>query len=220
MNRKVSDWKGFTRQKVSEQKLPNDYSRKPSLTLKAPVACQLVSKDMDINDSILREGYKRRNSPNSIASSWAGRPFLPAPRSASCDDKTSQTKMVVTRTCSCANSTSKWLRNHPRISSWVSSRNYLAAPKVECMAAIDPVAQNLKIGLVEQDRRAIKRRTRPMLGFKKFHCATKLIAGIETMYMIKQRQFNCPDGQVASAADQFYSLAFWLFRYVAFSTKL
>jgi len=62
--------------------------------------------------------------------------------------------------------------------------------------------------LVEQDHRAIKRRTRPMLGFKKFHCPTKLIAGIETMHMIKKGQLNCPDGQVTSAADQFYSLAF------------
>ena len=62
--------------------------------------------------------------------------------------------------------------------------------------------------LIEQDHRAIKRRTRPMLGFKTFHCATKLIAGIETMHMIKKGQLNCPDGHVASAADQFYSLAF------------
>jgi putative transposase len=62
--------------------------------------------------------------------------------------------------------------------------------------------------LVEQDHRAIKRRTQPMLGFKQFHSATKLIAGIETMHMIKKGQLNCPQGQVASAADQFYSLAF------------
>jgi len=62
--------------------------------------------------------------------------------------------------------------------------------------------------LVEQDHRAIKRRTRPMLGFKDFHCAAKLIAGIETMHMVRKGQLNCPDGEVASAADQFYSLAF------------
>lgn len=61
--------------------------------------------------------------------------------------------------------------------------------------------------LVEQDHRAIKRRTRPMMGFKQFHCAAKLIAGIETMHMIKKGQLDCPKGQVASAADQFYSLA-------------
>jgi transposase-like protein len=62
--------------------------------------------------------------------------------------------------------------------------------------------------LVEQDPRAIKRRTRPMLGFKQFHCAAKLMAGIETMHMIKKGQLDCPKGQVASAADQFYCLAF------------
>lgn len=62
--------------------------------------------------------------------------------------------------------------------------------------------------LVEQDHRAIKRRTRPMLGFKQFHCAAKLIAGIETMHMIKKGQMDCPNGQVVSAEDQFYSLAF------------
>jgi len=28
------------------------------------------------------------------------------------------------------------------------------------------------------------------------------------MHMIKKGQLNCPDGQVTSAADQFYSLAF------------
>jgi len=62
--------------------------------------------------------------------------------------------------------------------------------------------------LVEQDHRAIKRRTQPMLGFKTFHSATRLIAGIETMHMIKKGQLNCPEGHVASAAEQFYSLAF------------
>ncbi|SAK85186.1 integrase catalytic region [Caballeronia calidae] len=37
--------------------------------------------------------------------------------------------------------------------------------------------------LVEQDHRAIKRRTRPMLGFKTFRCARILLAGIEIMRM-------------------------------------
>jgi transposase-like protein len=62
--------------------------------------------------------------------------------------------------------------------------------------------------LVEQDHRAIKRRTRSMLGFKDFHCAAKIIAGIETMHMIKKGQLNCPNSKVTSAAEQFYSLAF------------
>ena len=62
--------------------------------------------------------------------------------------------------------------------------------------------------LVEQDHRAVKRRTRPMLGFKEFRSAAKIIAGIETMHMIRKGQLACPAGQASSAADQFYSLAF------------
>ena len=62
--------------------------------------------------------------------------------------------------------------------------------------------------LIEQDHRAIKRRVRPMMGFKSFRTATKLIAGIETMHMIKKGQYRCPDALTLSAADQFYSLAF------------
>jgi putative transposase len=62
--------------------------------------------------------------------------------------------------------------------------------------------------IVEQDHRAIKRVVRPMLGFKSFHCARIIIAGIETMHMIKKGQLNRPKAQTSSAADQFYSLAF------------
>lgn len=61
--------------------------------------------------------------------------------------------------------------------------------------------------MIEQDHRAIKRRTRPMRGFKSFRSAIKLLAGIETMRMIKKGQMRCPDGSALSAADQFYSLA-------------
>ncbi|KAA0997362.1 IS6 family transposase [Paraburkholderia panacisoli] len=42
--------------------------------------------------------------------------------------------------------------------------------------------------LVEQDHRAIKRRTRPMLGFKTFRCARILLAGIEVNDMNASRQ--------------------------------
>jgi transposase-like protein len=60
--------------------------------------------------------------------------------------------------------------------------------------------------IVEQDHRAIKRITRPMLGFKSFWCARILLAGIETMHMIRKRQLD--PGSTASAAEQFYSLAY------------
>ena len=62
--------------------------------------------------------------------------------------------------------------------------------------------------IVEQDHRAIKRIVRPMLGFKSFRCASILIAGIETMHMIKKEQLDRPKAQASTAASQFYSLAF------------
>ena len=61
--------------------------------------------------------------------------------------------------------------------------------------------------VVEQDHRAIKRRTRPMLGFKTFHCARILLAGIELTHMIAKGQMQCARGTHQSAADQFYDLA-------------
>ncbi|OUL95712.1 DDE-type integrase/transposase/recombinase, partial [Paraburkholderia hospita] len=60
--------------------------------------------------------------------------------------------------------------------------------------------------LVEQDHRAIKRRTRPMLGFKNFRCARILLAGIEVMHMIAKGQMKGARGTHPSAADQFYDL--------------
>jgi putative transposase len=59
--------------------------------------------------------------------------------------------------------------------------------------------------IVEQDHRAIKRQTRPMLGFKSFWSAAVTLAGIEIMHMIRK-------GQLALASElcparQFYSLA-------------
>ena len=62
--------------------------------------------------------------------------------------------------------------------------------------------------IVEQDHRAIKRITRPMLGFKSFRCAHILIAGIEVMHMIRKSQLGPIKDQDSSAANQFYSLAF------------
>ncbi len=54
--------------------------------------------------------------------------------------------------------------------------------------------------VVEQDPRAIKRRTRPMMGFGRFHTSVKLIAGIETMHAIKKGQLTCHQGLVVSDA--------------------
>ena len=61
--------------------------------------------------------------------------------------------------------------------------------------------------IVEQDHRAIKTIVRPMMGFKSFHCASILLAGIETMHMIKKGRLDRPKAHVSTAASQFYSLA-------------
>ncbi|MES2036663.1 MAG: DDE-type integrase/transposase/recombinase [Pseudomonadota bacterium] len=65
--------------------------------------------------------------------------------------------------------------------------------------------------IVEQDHRAIKRLTRPMMGFKNFPCAKAIIAGIETMHMIHKGQMKSDTKAQAlsvSKAKQFYSLPF------------
>jgi transposase-like protein len=62
--------------------------------------------------------------------------------------------------------------------------------------------------IVEQDHRAIKRITRPMLGFETLRCARILIAGIETMHMTRKGQLGNNKDKDSSAASQFYSLAF------------
>jgi transposase-like protein len=41
--------------------------------------------------------------------------------------------------------------------------------------------------IVEQDHRAIKRRARPMLGFKNFRCERIIVCGIETMLQTESR---------------------------------
>jgi putative transposase len=61
--------------------------------------------------------------------------------------------------------------------------------------------------IVEQDHRAIKRIVRPMLGFKSFRYAQILLAGIETMHMIRKRQLAGANRSIVSPADQFYALA-------------
>src|ERR1700704_230919 len=60
--------------------------------------------------------------------------------------------------------------------------------------------------VVEQDHRAIKRITRPVLGFKDFRCARIILSGIEVMHMIRKGQMKTEDGTHPSAAEQFYSM--------------
>jgi putative transposase len=62
--------------------------------------------------------------------------------------------------------------------------------------------------IVEQDHRAVKRITRPMLGFKSFEAAYDTLVGIELMHMIKERQLVVEEGaEGLTATEQFYVLA-------------
>jgi transposase-like protein len=61
--------------------------------------------------------------------------------------------------------------------------------------------------IVEQDHRAIKRVTKPMLNFKSFLSAGSVLAGIELMHMIRKGQFAMDGAEPTSIADQFFALA-------------
>ena len=62
--------------------------------------------------------------------------------------------------------------------------------------------------VIEQDHRAVKRITRPMLEFKAFDAAQGTLAGVELIHMIKKKQMRLEEGEEGlSAAEQFYSLA-------------
>ncbi len=91
-----------------------------------------------------------------------------------------------------------------------SGANTAAIRSVNEDACLDVELRQSKFlnNMVEQDHRAVKRITAPMLDFKSFWSAQKRIAGIETMHMVKKGQLHCPNGQSRSAADLFYSLAF------------
>ncbi|WP_017879646.1 IS6 family transposase [Janthinobacterium sp. CG3] len=61
--------------------------------------------------------------------------------------------------------------------------------------------------IVEQDHRAIKQVTRPMLNFKSFRSAGSVLAGIELMHMIRKGQFEIDGADAMSLAEQFFTLA-------------
>lgn len=61
--------------------------------------------------------------------------------------------------------------------------------------------------IVEQDHRAVKRKVRPMLGFKSFWGARCTIAGIEVMHAIRKGQLLTTGNTSPTPAEQFYALA-------------
>jgi transposase-like protein len=91
-----------------------------------------------------------------------------------------------------------------------SGANTAAIRSVNADACLDSELRQSKYlnNMVEQDHRTVKHVTDPMLGFKSFWSAQILVAGIETMHMVKNGQLHCPTGRPKSTADHFYSLAF------------
>src|SRR5262249_19605568 len=61
--------------------------------------------------------------------------------------------------------------------------------------------------IVEQDHRAVKRKVRPMLGFKSFWAARCTIAGIEVMHALRKGQLETTGTVSRTPAEQFYALA-------------
>lgn len=61
---------------------------------------------------------------------------------------------------------------------------------------------------IEQDHRAVKQGTRPLLGFKAFEAAQATLAGIELMHLGKQRHLVVEAGDESlPPADQCSCLA-------------
>jgi len=57
--------------------------------------------------------------------------------------------------------------------------------------------------LVEQDHRAVKRLTHPMLGCKSFWAACGTIAGLEVVHAIRKGQLATPENAPQTPAEQF-----------------
>ena len=77
----------------------------------------------------------------------------------------------------------------------------LACTVLQTSGGSDPFAE------FNQDPRAVKRRTRPMLGFKSFWAARCTRAGIEVMHAIRKGQGITSGHLLQTPAEQFYALA-------------
>ncbi|MEE9311458.1 MAG: DDE-type integrase/transposase/recombinase, partial [Planctomycetota bacterium] len=72
-----------------------------------------------------------------------------------------------------------------------------------CMTQINTIRSKYLNNIIEQDHSFIKKRIRPMLGFKSFRSVAATLDGIEVAQMIRKKQF----GSTASGFVQFAELA-------------
>lgn len=89
--------------------------------------------------------------------------------------------------------------------------NKAAIDAINAGRAVPIVVRQVKYkylnNIVEQDHRAIKRVTKPMLDFKSFRAAHYVLASVELMHMIRKGQFVTDGVDTLSFACQFYALA-------------
>lgn len=90
-----------------------------------------------------------------------------------------------------------------------SGANKAAIDTVNAVRAVPILERQIKYlsNILEQDHRAIRRVTKPMLGCKSFHSAASAIAGIELLHIIRKGQFAMDRTVMTPFADQFYALA-------------
>jgi len=89
-----------------------------------------------------------------------------------------------------------------------SGANKAAIDEINDGKAIPIIVRKVKYlnNIIEQDHRAIKRVTRPMLGIKSFRAASNVLACVELMHMIRKGQIRV-NGLGTSLVDYFYALA-------------
>jgi len=90
-----------------------------------------------------------------------------------------------------------------------SGANKAAIDEINARSETPIIVRQVKYlnNIVEQDHRAVKRVTKPMLNFKSFCAAKCVLAGIELMHMIRKGQLMLEGCREMSFADQFYALA-------------
>ena len=90
-----------------------------------------------------------------------------------------------------------------------SGANKAAMDEINARGETPVIVRQVKYlnNIVEQDHRAIKRVTKPMLNFISFQLAKCVLAGIELMHMILKGQLILKGCNEMSFADQFYALA-------------
>ena len=90
-----------------------------------------------------------------------------------------------------------------------SGANKAAMDEINARGETSIIVRQVKYlnNIVEQDHRAVKRVTKPMLNFKSFQAAKCVLAGIELMNMIRKGQLMLKGCNEMSFADQFYALA-------------